>query len=95
MCSYEKAGWSGYRDLATEASGKFFPYEHSSPDTGTVRAKHFQLHMACNVANKSERGSRSILGAFWTFFTSVTGIKFPLWAEDKIPSAYPAHMERP
>ena len=30
--------------------------------------KHFQLRMACNVADKSERSSTGILRAFWTFF---------------------------
>ena len=64
--------------FATEISVtelEIFPYEHSSPDTGT---KHFQLRMACKVADKSERGSTGILGAFWTFFISVTAIKFPI-----------------
>ena len=54
---------------------EFFPYEHSSPDTGT---KHFRLRMACKVADRSERGSTGILVAFWTFFISVTGIKFSI-----------------
>ena len=36
MCAYEKAGWPGYRNLGNRA-GNFFPYEHSSPDTGIVR----------------------------------------------------------
>ena len=40
--------------------------------------KHFQLRMACKVAEKSERGSTGILWAFWTFFISVTLIKFPI-----------------
>ena len=39
--------------------------------------KDFQLHMACKVTDKSERGSTGILGPFWTLFNSVTGIKFP------------------
>ena len=76
--------------FATEISVtelEIFPYEHSSPDTGT---KHFQLRMACKVADKSERGSTGILGAFWTFFISVTAIKFPIWTEDKIRPAYRA-----
>ena len=34
-------------------------------------------------------------GAFWTFFISVTGIKFPAWTEDKIRPAYRAHMKGP
>ena len=46
--------------------------------------------MACKDADKSERGSTGILGAFWTFFISVTGIKFPIWTEDKIRPAYRA-----
>ena len=43
MCSYEKAGWPSYRDLGFcdrdlgNGAGNFFPYEHSSPDTGTDR----------------------------------------------------------
>ena len=40
MCSYEKAGWPGYRDLGNRA-GNVFPYEHSSPDTWTVRDETF------------------------------------------------------
>ena len=45
---------------------------------GLSVTKHFQLRMACKVADKSERGSTGILGAFWTFFISITGIKFPI-----------------
>ena len=39
MCSYEKAGQPGYRDLGLiSATGmKFFPNEHSSPVTGKKR----------------------------------------------------------
>ena len=43
MCSYEKAGWPGYRDLGFcdrdlgNRAGNFFRYKHSSSDTGTVR----------------------------------------------------------
>ena len=62
---------------------------------GLSVTKHFSLHMACKVADKSERGSTNILGAFWTFFISVTGIKFPISTEDKIRPAYRAHMKRP
>ena len=46
--------------------------------------------MACKVADRSERGSTGILVAFWTFFISVTGIKFSIWTEDKIRPAYRA-----
>ena len=53
---------------------------------GLSMTKHFQLCMACKVADKSER-------VFWTFFISVTGIKFPIWTEDKIRPAYRAHNE--
>ena len=45
---------------------------------GLSETKHFQLRMACKVADKSERGATGILGAFLTFFISVTGIKFPI-----------------
>ena len=45
---------------------------------GLSVTKHFQLRMACKVADKSERGSTGMLGAVWTFFISVTGIKFPI-----------------
>ena len=31
---------------------------------GLSLTKHFQLRMACKVADKSERGSTGILGAF-------------------------------
>ena len=62
---------------------------------GLSVTKHFQLRVACEVADKSERGSTGILGAFWTFFISVTGIKFPIWTEDKIRPAYWAHTKRP
>ena len=61
------------QDLSNQA-GNFFPYKHSSLDTVT---KHFQLRMACKVADKLERGSTGILGAFWTFFISVPGLNFP------------------
>ena len=44
---------------------------------GLSVAKHFQLRMACKVADKSERGSTGIVGTFWTFFISVPGNKFP------------------
>ena len=42
MCSYEKAGWPGYRDLGFcdrdlgNRDGNF-SHKHSSPDTGTDR----------------------------------------------------------
>ena len=35
---------------------------------GLSVTKHFQLHMACKVADKSERGSTGILGAFFDIF---------------------------
>ena len=57
---------------------------------GLYWTKHFQLRVPCKVADKSERSSMGILGAFWTFFISVTGIKFPIWIEDKIRPAYRA-----
>ena len=50
------------------------------------------MRMACKVADRSERGSTGILVAFWTFFISVTGIKFPIWTEDKIRPAYRASL---
>ena len=46
--------------------------------------------MACKVADRSERGFPVILVACWTFFISVTGIKFPIWIEDKSRPAYRA-----
>ena len=55
--------------------------------------KHFQLRMACGkVADRAERGSTGILVAFWTFFISVTGIKFSIWTEDKICPAHQASL---
>ena len=44
---------------------------------GLSVTKPFQLCMACKVADKSERGSTGISGAFKTFFILVIGIKFP------------------
>ena len=42
MCSYENAGWPGYRDRcflrtrSRQPSWKFFPYEHRSPSRNAV-----------------------------------------------------------
>ena len=77
MCSYEKAGWPGNRDLVNRA-GNFSRMNTPARVPGLSGTKHFQLRMACKVTDKSERGSTGILGAFWTFFISVTGIKFPI-----------------
>ena len=84
MCSYEKAGWPGYRDVAFgdrdlgNRAGNFSHMNTPARIPGLSVTKHFQLRMACKVADKSERGSTGTLGAFWTFFISVTGIKFPI-----------------
>ena len=77
MRSYEKAGWPGYRDLVNRA-GNVSHMNTPARIPGLSVTKHFQLRMACKVADESERGSTGILGAFWTFFISVTGIKFPI-----------------
>ena len=78
MCSYEKAGWPGYQDLSNQA-GKFSHMNTPARIPGQSWTKHFELcNMACKVADKSEHGSTGILRAFWTFFISVTGIKFPI-----------------
>ena len=67
---------------------ELFPiWTHPARIPGLSVTKHFQLHMACKVADKSERGSTGIFEAFWTFFISVTGIKSPIWTEDKIRPA--------
>ena len=56
-------------------------------------SKHFQLRMACKVADKSERGSTGILGAFRTFFVSVTGIKLPYEQKTNfVPPTGPAQL---
>ena len=69
---------------------------------GLSGTKHFRLRMACKVANKLERGSTGILEAFWTFFISVTGIKFPIYMNRRQNSSclpgqhgYRTHMKRP
>ena len=68
--------------FATEISVtelKNFPHMNTPARTpGLSGTKHFQLRMACKVANKSEHGSTGILGAIWTFFISVTEIKFSI-----------------
>ena len=70
--------------FATEISVtelEIFPIIMNTPPwiPGLPVTKHFQLSMACKVADKSERGSTGILGTFWTFFIiSITGIKFPI-----------------
>ena len=91
ICSYEKAGWPGYRDLGNRA-GNFSHMNTPARIPGLSVTKLFQLRMACKVADKSERGSTGILGrgAFWTVVISVTRIKHPIWTEDKIRAAYRA-----
>ena len=77
MCSYEMAGWPGYRDLGNRA-GNFSHMNTPARIPGLSGTKYFQLRIACKVANKWEHGSTGILGAIWTFFISVTGIKFSI-----------------
>ena len=66
MCSYEKAGWPGYRDLGNRA-GNFSHMNTPARIPGLSGTKPFQLRMACKVANKSEQGSTGILGPFGYF----------------------------
>ena len=65
------------RELGNRA-GNFSHMNTLARIPGLSETKHFQLHMACKVADKSERGSTGILGAFGTFFISVTRIQFPI-----------------
>ena len=96
-----RPGWLGFRDLASPGTlfftkismcsyenraGIFSHMNTPSRIPGLLVTKHFQLRMACKVADKSERGSTGFLGAFWTFFI----IKSPIWTEDKIRPAYRA-----
>ena len=80
MCSDEKAGWPGYQDLGfcnqdlSNQAGNFSHMNTPAQKLGLFVTKHFQLRMACKVADKLERSSMGILGAFWTFFISLTGI---------------------
>ena len=67
MCSYEKAGWPGNRDLGNRA-GNFSNSSHMNTPA----------RIPGKVADRSEHGSMGILVAFWTFFISVTGIKFSI-----------------
>ena len=49
---------------------EMFPYEHSSPGTGTVCDETFSTAhppAACKVTEKSERGYTGILGPFGHF----------------------------
>ena len=55
MCSYEKAGWPGYRDLGNRA-GNFSYMNTSRPNTGTVRNETFSTAHGFKIADKSERG---------------------------------------
>ena len=79
-----RAGWPGYRDLGFcdrdlgNQAGNFSHMNTPAQIPGLSGTKHFQLRMACKVADKSQRGFTSIWGAFWTLFISVTGIKFPI-----------------
>ena len=63
MNSYEKAGWPGYRELET------FPTINTPAKIpGLSETNHFQLRMACKVADKSEGGFRVILEVFLDIF---------------------------
>ena len=55
---------------------------------GLSVTKHFQLRMACMVADKSERGSTGILGAFWTFKFPISNFPYEQKTEDKIRPTY-------
>ena len=66
------------RAVLGNRTGNFSHMNTPARPPGLSGTKHFQLRMACKVTDKSERASTGILGAFWTFFISVTGIKFPI-----------------
>ena len=73
----------------TELEFNFFPIMNTPARiTGLSVTKYFQLRMACKVADKSDRGSTGILAAFWTFFISVTGIKFLPTRPAQLPGSY-------
>ena len=70
MCSYEKAGCLGYRDLGFcdrdlgNRAENFSNMNTPARILGLSGTKHFQLRMNCKVADKSGRVSTGILGAF-------------------------------
>ena len=66
MCSYEKVGWPGYRDLGNQA-GNISHMNMPAQIPGLSGTTHVQLYMAYKVADKLERGSTGILRAFWAF----------------------------
>ena len=63
MCSYEKASWPGYRDLANRA-GNFPHMNIPAQIPGLSETKHFQLRMACKAADMWERGSTGTGGPY-------------------------------
>ena len=74
MCSYEKAGWPGYgdlgfcdRDLGNRA-GNISRMNTPARIPGLSGKKHFQLRMACKVADKAERSSMGVLGVYFDIF---------------------------
>ena len=67
MCSYGKAGCD--RDLGNRA-GNFSHMNTPARIPGLSGTKHFQLRVACKVADKSERGSTGILWALLDIFSS-------------------------
>ena len=77
-------GWLGFRDLASP----LFSLQ-------TFRCVHMRRRASSVTEISVTELEMFPIWAFCTFFISITGIKFPIWTEDKIRSAYRAHMKRP
>ena len=79
-CVHDKAGWPVYRDLGFcdqdlgNRAGNFSHMNTPARIRGLSVTKHFRLRMACKV---------TILGAFWTFYISVTRLNFPYHQKTK------------
>ena len=82
MCSYEKAGWLGYRDLGFcdrdlgNRPGNLFLMNTLARIPGLSGTKHFQLRMVCKVADKSERGYRDLTCSTWRRRVKYKRVKF-------------------
>ena len=66
--SFPYKNFEVFIDLGNQA-GNFSHMNTPACILGLSVMKHFQLPMACKVANKSEHHSMGILGTFWTFLS--------------------------
>ena len=96
MCSYEKAGWPGNRDLGFcdrdlgNRAGNFSNSSHMNTPARIPGRNFFNCAWLVRSLTGRNAVPRVFWWPFWTFFISVTGIKFSIWTEDKIRPAYRA-----